>query len=186
MDLNINNIISWFLLFLSFLLARSLTVNKIIHVLLNILCIFIITGLIFLLLEADFLAFMFLIIYAGAIVILFVCCFMLMSFKNLKSYNSQPNMIMFISFCLMFYLYIDFSNLYIISILPHSNYIISNYVIQSSLVDFFLYHKSMNAIEFSTLTQLGIILYNEAWFETLFLGLLILLAITYIVYLFKK
>lgn len=175
------------LLTLAFSLARCFACTTIVHVLLNVLLIFITTSLIFLILEADFLAFMFLIIYAGAIVILFVCCFMLMSFKPIKSANSQSNFIIFLIFCLIFYLFIDFSyNPYLLLINFYPNYLVSDFIIQSSLFDFFMYHKSLNAIEFSTLTKLGIILYKEAWFETLFVGLLILLAITYIVYLFKK
>ena len=65
--------------------------KNIIHTIILLLFIYILTGFLFLLLGFDFLGFMYLIIYAGAIIILFIFVLMLIELKNFKNKKDYYN-----------------------------------------------------------------------------------------------
>jgi len=178
-----------------FCLIGMYLTNYFVKVILYTLTIFILTGILFLILEADYLAFMFLIIYAGAIIILFICCFMLMSFKITRNKVDSDEIIRLINYIIivsviLFILISCSENIYIFTDIVKKDLFqpntINSLIVQHQLFNYYFFHASVNAVEFSTITQIGIILFNEAWFETLFIGLLLLLAIVYIVYIFRK
>jgi NADH:ubiquinone oxidoreductase subunit 6 (subunit J) len=181
-----------------FIIVLSIFIYFINNIILNIICIlfiFIFTAMIFLLLEADFLAFMILIIYGGAIVILFIFVLMLISLKRKKETAELINILSFIFNIFIFYIIIykyfysdiNFFQIYI------NNFHFKNYPkylldleLFKLLINFKNYHQLYNSIELSNLSIYSIILYNEQFFETLYIGLILILALVYIIFLFKK
>nr|BDB10238.1 hypothetical protein [Actinophrys sol] len=182
---------------LIFILCQILFIyytNNIVMIILSVLSIFILTGILFIILGSEYLAFMFLIIYGGAIVILFICCFMLMSFKNTKIEKNLLKNIIFMLFSIIFLFLILNSILNFVCGLDSIKYAISfftlyklvNIQMKLKYFNFYFFQDSSNLIDLSSLSKIGYILYSESWFETLFLGLFILLAIIFIINLFKR
>jgi NADH:ubiquinone oxidoreductase subunit 6 (subunit J) len=188
-----NFIIKIILILLILILLAIHFTNNYVNIILLTLFSFILTGLLFLCLGSDYLAFMFLIIYAGAIVILFICCFMLMTFKSVKRpLNLNELFLILISLILLYYIgcniFID-SNI-LVNFLYIFVFNIPQYIMNLPLFSYiylmYNYFLCTNYIQLSQLSQIGVALFKAAWFETLFLGSLILIAIVIIIYLFKK
>lgn len=187
-----------FLLLIVIIILASilLFINNIMNSIIILLCIYILTFFLFLIMLSDFLGFMILIIYGGAIVILFIFVLMLIS---LKIKRIQRNNIYILFYILsIFFLFIiifkflsfdkDILNIIIYKYLNSKElnefiYIISEF---KFIINFFYFFKLYNFIEFSNLASFSIILFIEKWFETLFIGLILILALVYIIYIFKK
>lgn len=177
------------ILLLILLLITTIHFSKnIIHIIILLLLIYILTGFLFLLLGFDFLGFMFLIIYAGAIIILFIFVLMLIELKNLK--NKKEFYTRFYYFIFLIILFILFNFLifnisYITYLIDYSNNIMHLNNLKLMLILKF-YNNTSNLIEFSYLVKIAYILFYLSWFETLFLGFVLLLALIFIIFFFKK
>lgn len=179
---------------LIFILFQTLFIyytNNFVTIILSVLLIFIMTGVLFLMLGAEYLAFMFLIIYGGAIVILFICCFMLMSFKNKNIHKNILKNVIYMLFLIFIFLLILNNILNFVCGLDYfvsffTLYKLVNIQIELKYFNFYFFQETFNLVDLSLLSKIGYILYSECWFETLFLGLFILLAIFFIINLFKR
>lgn len=163
--------------------------RNIIHVIILLLIIYVMTGIFFIMLNFDYLGYMFLIIYAGAIIILFIFVLMLIELKNFKNKKNEFNNVFFIFyiffFCLFIYIFFfDFN--YILFLFNSEHTYLNNLNILKLLLTFKFYNNTLNLIEVSTLVKISCILYFDYWFETLFIGFILLLSLIFIIYLFKK
>jgi hypothetical protein len=50
----------------------------------------------------------------------------------------------------------------------------------------YFYNISYLLVDYSYLYKISLILFSTSWFETLFIGLILILALLYIIYIFKK
>ena len=163
--------------------------KNIIHTIILLLFIYILTGFLFLLLGFDFLGFMYLIIYAGAIIILFIFVLMLIELKNFKNKKDYYNNLFY--FLYLFFIFFIFNFLifnisyttYLIDY-PINNFIYLNILKLVLILKFF--NNTSNLVEVSPLVKISYVLFSFSWFETLFIGILLLLAVIFIIYFFKK
>jgi NADH:ubiquinone oxidoreductase subunit 6 (subunit J) len=160
------------------------------HIILLFLLIYIETSIIFLLCGFEFLAYMFLIIYAGAIVILFIFILMLVNFKyNKILYNSTLifELVLYILYLFLIFFIIFFYNIeYNTFFINNKIKILENLIMLHYFYNIFNYTSILEYTEFSDLTKIGILLYQDKFIETLLIGLILLLSLVYIIYYLKK
>lgn len=158
------------------------------HIILNFLLIYIESAIIFLLCKVEFLAYMFLIIYAGAIVILFIFILMLVNFKINNKMNYKDliiDLVLYILFLLLCFYIIYYYNIDYNIFKNNLNYLNKLSILQY-FYNIYNYNNIFEYIEYSDLTKLGIYIYQNNFIETLLVGLILLLSLVYILYYLKK
>jgi len=159
--------------------------NSIINIILSLLIIYILTGILFIILGLEFLGFMTIIIFAGAIIILFIFVLMLIDFKLFKKQEKFDNFFhIFLNFIYFILLLIIFIPKFIIFDYYFSG--INNYLIIKQSMMFYYFNTSYLLIQKSQLYSIAYILFTVSWFETLFIGLILIMSLIYIIYFFKK
>lgn len=178
------------LVFILFLISFIHFSKNIIHVVIFLLFIYILTGIVFIRLGFDFLGYMVLIIYAGAIIILFIFVLMLIEMKNFKNKTELTNKFFYFSYLIVLFLILNifiFNFSYIASILDFDNFNKFQNMYGFKLVlAFQFFNKTTNLVEMSPLVKIAYIMFSLSWFETILIGFILLLALVFIIYLFKK
>jgi NADH:ubiquinone oxidoreductase subunit 6 (subunit J) len=178
------------LLFILLLVSFIHFSRNIIHVVILLLFIYIVTGILFIRLGFDFLGYMILIIYAGAIIILFIFVLMLIEMKNFKNKMELTNKFIYFSYIIILFLILNifiynFSYFSIVVDFNNFNKFQNMYALKLVLV-FQFFNKTTNLVEMSPLVKTAYILFSLSWFETILIGFILLLALVFIIYLFKK
>jgi NADH:ubiquinone oxidoreductase subunit 6 (subunit J) len=168
-----------------------LILENFIYYILNLLIIFIEIGILLILLDNEFLAFLFLIIYAGAIIILFIFVLMLIDLKGVQfNYNFSVLKYLILFFIPIFILFYYLINLNLYSYVFFFNdddtfwYYIQFNTIMFRTINFFIkfvYLDYLNdLVIFNDLTFLAYSLYNDFFLETCLLGYFILYCLIFI------
>jgi NADH:ubiquinone oxidoreductase subunit 6 (subunit J) len=170
--------------------------TSMISILISLLVTYIISGMIFITLGLEFLGFMSMIIFSGAIIILFIFVLMLVNFKHFKNIDFMYidtffNLLWTLSFFTFIFLCVFPNDTLLVSLyFLDWNFAGFSFVINTFLIKWFLFNRNYivinNLIEHSSLYKISYILFNISWFETLFLGLILLVAVVIIIYLFKR
>ena len=164
--------------------------NNIIHVVILLLFIYVLTGVLFIRLGFDFLGYMVLIIYAGAIIILFIFVLMLIDMKNFKNKNQLTNKLFYFSYIIILFTVLNiliYNFSYLSSVIDLDNFdkFKDMYSFKFILILQF-FNKTGNLVETSPLVKMAYVLFSLSWFETILIGFILLLALVFIIYLFKK
>jgi NADH:ubiquinone oxidoreductase subunit 6 (subunit J) len=179
------------LLLLILILVSSVQFAKnIIHVVILLLMTYVITGIFFIRLGFDFLGYMVLIIYAGAIIILFIFVLMLIEMKNFKNKTELTNKFFYFSYIVILFIVLNiliynFSYFSIVVDLDNFNKFKDMHALKLMLI-FQFFNKTTNLVEMSPLVKTAYVLFSLSWFETILIGFILLLALVFIIYLFKK
>ena len=164
--------------------------KNIIHVVILLLLVYIITGILFIRLGFDFLVYMILIIYAGAIIILFIFVLMLIEIKMFKNKIEVTNELFYFSYLLLLFIILNtfiFNFSYIASILDVTNLSqFENLYFFKLILVLSFFNKTTNLVEVAPLVKTSYIMFSLSWFETILIGFILLLALVFIIYLFKK
>jgi len=164
--------------------------KNIIHVVILLLLVYIITGILFIRLGFDFLGYMILIIYAGAIIILFIFVLMLIEIKMFKNKIEVTNELFYFSYLLLLFIILNtfiFNFSYIASILDVTNLSqFENLYFFKLILVLSFFNKTTNLVEVAPLVKTSYIMFSLSWFETILIGFILLLALVFIIYLFKK
>lgn len=200
---------------LGFILVISLFIREdsiMIYKILNILLIYFLSGIIFIVAKNEYLGFMYLIIYPGAIVVLIIYVLILISNKFSES-TEKKSTYLFKSFVLSIYIILLFFNdffgckpdyfFFVLGILtPYfskknkklfqrlpfisQNTIIDKLLSQKVLFKFLFSHDVYSVVKINKITLIGKILFSKAYLETLILGFILILVLIIIIYLFRK
>jgi NADH-quinone oxidoreductase subunit J len=183
---NINPIILLLLLILVGISYINFAKN-IIHVVIVLLFIYIITGVLFVMLGFDFLGYMIFIIYAGAIIILFIFVLMLIDMKKFKNKTYMISKLRYLSYILLILIVLN------TFIFNYSNFAVLLNLGKIKEMAFFkfilsskFFNDCTNLVETSPLVKTAYVLFSNSWFETIFIGFILLLALVFIIYLFRK
>jgi hypothetical protein len=160
-----------------------------IYYILNLLFIFVEIGIFLLILDNEYLAFLFIIIYGGAIIILFLFVLMLVDLKYSKiKYNfNNLNILGLFFFLNLFIIYnINFFILFNIFYF-HDIFLNASYLMHSDILNMLvLYDKFLisdfmyDLLNLNDLSFLAYVFYKDFWIETVLLGYFILLCIIFI------
>lgn len=166
------NIISIFyilLLFSSFLMILS---NNAIYSVFFLISIFINTSIIFILFNVDFLGILLLLVYVGAIAILFLFIVMMLNIKKVENENNTYLILGFSIFSIFFihFIYILFNMFF--------SYIPSNLLFNINEFFFYNYLNLMDETNNITLIKkIGIFLFLEYYLFLFFSGILLLISL---------
>jgi len=162
----------YFLIFCPLIIISSILIiaskNAITSVL-YLICVFLLSALCLLLLGAEFLSVLLVIVYVGAISILFLFVIMMLNLRIVEVYNSLVSFFPIGSFLGVFFLFFIFFiikqdyNLFSLSYT-------SNNLLELGLIDYSLLYSSSN------LYLIGDLLYNSYSYMLIYAGLLLLLA----------
>jgi len=169
-----------FIIFSSFLMIIS---NNPIHSVLFFISIFINTSIIFILYNVDFLGLLLLIVYVGAIAILFLFVVMMINIKKIENDNISY---LFIGFSIFFILFLQFCYLFFDVFI---NYIPRHLLVNINEFEFFNYailSDEYNRV--SVVKKIGIYLFLKYYLFVFFSGLLLLVSLIGCIFLtnFKK
>ena len=168
-------------------------IDELIQVLISLLFIYILIGILYICLGLEFLGVMSLIIFAGAIVVLFIFVLMLVDLTDIKKRIDRTyiflntiefyliNSIMFFILLLLCFVFKE-NNVLIYLGGASSGLLLS---VKKKLV----FHDSLSINEFienSIINQISYILFEYSWFETIFLGLILLISLVIIINFFKR
>ena len=171
--MNIIYIILLLIIFLTFWIIFSK--NTIISII-SLVGIFLLSGLCFLLLDAEFLAFILILIYAGAISILFLFIIMMLNLRLVEVYNVNLYYLSFgiFIYCLFFFFFLNF----------YLNFAkIFNIFLWSFLNIYDTFDITNILIYQNNLFTLGITLFNYYYFFILISALILFLALIGTIYL---
>jgi len=178
--------IEFILLFILFIIACQIVlllfIRNIMHIIIVFLFVYLETAIFLIVCQIEYLAYMFLIIYAGAIIILFIFVLMLVNFKQKKE---DMQILKILDICV----YLSAVSVSISLLLNwNTNFFIdaTPYIELTHLLNLYMFSNSLNSIYFSDLTQIALILYSDQYAHTLVLGLTLLLALIYIIIYLKK
>jgi NADH-quinone oxidoreductase subunit J len=138
-----------------------------IHSVLSLVCVFLISSILLLFLEAEFLALSFVIIYVGAIAILFLFVVMMLDIKIVdNSFDFVKHGSLAYLICFIFSLEVILPSLFL-----------TNPVSEISSPTVFCINWSSEVDSFSNLTSLGLLLYTHYFIFFLMAGFILLVAV---------
>jgi NADH:ubiquinone oxidoreductase subunit 6 (subunit J) len=170
-------------------------IDSIISIIILLLFTYILTGIFFICLNFDFLGYMLMIIFAGAIVILFINVLMLVDFalfKEKPKHKFSTIILHNFYFTLLILIFIPKFNLISYVINYHfddssiESHVFNHFLVLKQGRGYFLFNTAYTFIKKSTLYEYCIFLYKFYWIETLLIGLILILAIVCIIIFFKK
>jgi NADH:ubiquinone oxidoreductase subunit 6 (subunit J) len=192
-----NNFIMLILSLITIQVLMFFILENFIYYILNLLFIFVEIGMFLLILDNEYLAFLFIIIYGGAIIILFLFVLMLVDLKYSKIKYNFNNL-----FILSLFMFINFLIIYNLNFSVLLNIYFANDIYLNSSFGYIPYNKlnmlltydkffvndlMCQLLNLNDLSFLSYVFYEDYWIETVLIGYFILLCIIFItLFLIKK